>query len=87
MITLFETYNKKPKIGNWIIDKYGNYGEIVDILDWYKNDWVSVKDKDGDGFNFWYDIDLKYKVQYDEIEEFGTKEEMLIKIQTNKYNI
>ena len=108
MITLFETYNKEPKIGDWVIDISGDCGEILDILvsvtsgippneEW---NWVSIttKPKEYIDNNKLYDIKydanyvnsskkIRYKAWLNEISDFGSKDDILMIMQTKKYNI
>ena len=76
MIKTFETYNKKPKIGDWIIDTDDDIG----LISGFGLDDECVVCYCGDGTT-------SSIIWRSDILHFGTKEEMEIRLQANKYNL
>jgi hypothetical protein len=66
------------EIGDFIIDKYDDIGVIIDLPDAYI---VKVDFYDLD------DINTNFTIGYKDINYHGTKEEMEIILQANKFNL
>ena len=73
----FEDFNRKPKIGDWIINE-DDIGKINNITN---NNlcYVNFPDISTPTKNF--------NIPISDITHFGTQEEMQIQLQANKYNI
>lgn len=81
MIKTFESYMKAPKIGDWVIDTAGEDGQIEHINDERKPRIL---------YHIRYSEHCHktvYVAYLNEIEFIGTKEEVELKIQANKYNL
>ena len=78
----FEQYinndNNIPEKGDYIIDDENDIGEIVDINYFENNICYIVK---------FFDVFINTRLQISNIFHFGTKEEMNIILQSNKYNL
>jgi len=89
----------QPQISDWVIDVSDEYGEIINILCLVDHEWLSVNDIKSDYtikvskklYTIKYDTNFNKKDQYNawlsEIKFIGTKKEVEIKIETDKYNL
>jgi len=100
---IFEADEILPAVGDWIIDVSDEYGKIIDILYQVDREWVSANDVKSDYiikisnklYIIKYDTNFNNKEKRNkiyhkwrsEIKFFGTKEELHMKIETDKYNL
>ncbi len=97
----FEQFSakKEPEIGDWIIDISGEYGIVDDILTYTGRKYVSITqlvnfhrfEKFHKLYSIKYDQKYNKKLEYlaklSGIKFVGTKEEVEMQVQANKYNI
>ena len=83
MIIKFQIFEavKELTIGDWVIDKDGDIGEIIEMSQYD----CLVKYHNLDPYE--YGSVNKHFLRFNLIVHCGTKEEMEIKIQTKKYNL